>query len=64
MEKPCSILFKLNIDEKDNDHIREILDFQMLKTFSCFNANILFKDQLGLTLSGFSHIVNVDISDT
>jgi len=64
LDDPCKILFHVKISEEGNEHISELIAFQMKKSFHCNIPNVLLSQSLETTtLIGFSHTVTVIIND-
>lgn len=61
LANPCKLFFHIKTEEKGNEHISELISFQMKKSFQCSTPNYIISPQLDATLLGFDHIVEVQI---
>jgi hypothetical protein len=56
---PCKIFYHVKIDEKNNDHVAELITFQMKKSFKCNIPNYILSPKLEANLIGFDLKVEV-----
>lgn len=61
---PCKILYHIQIEEHNVEHIHELIKHQQKSTFFCKIPNIIFGKSIEeVKLIGFSYQVNVSIED-
>lgn len=63
LDDPCKLLFHVKVDETGNDHISEVIAFQMKKTFHCNIPNVVLSRSLNVDLVGFAYKIEIEVSE-
>ena len=61
---PCKIFFHAKVQEGGNEHIGELIAFQMKKSFHCNIANYVLAPTLEANLIGFDYKVEISFENT
>lgn len=61
---PCKIFFHAKVQESGNEHIAELIEFQMKKSFHCNIANYVLTPSLDANLIGFDYKVEISFENT
>jgi hypothetical protein len=64
IKDPCKIFFHVKIAETNNEHVSELISFQMKKSFHCSLSNFVLSPTIEATLIGFEYKVDVQIDNT
>lgn len=63
LEDPCKILFHVKLTDTGNEHVSEIISFQMKKTLHCPISNVVVAPTLDFDTANFAYKVEVEIDD-
>lgn len=59
LSDPCKLFFHVKIESKNNDHVVDLIAFQMKKSFNCKIPNFSLSPTLDANLIGFDNKVEV-----
>lgn len=61
---PCKIFFHAKVQESGNEHVSELIAFQMKKSFHCNIANYVLSPTLEASLIGFDYKVEISFENS
>lgn len=59
LNNPCKILYHVKLKQENNEHVEELIAFQMRKTLHCKVFNVVFSPTLDMDVSNFPYKVEV-----
>lgn len=63
LDDPCKLLFHVKLKYGTNEHIEELIAFQMRQTLHCRISNVVISPTLNIDVSNFPYRVEVEIDD-